>query len=639
MGVSGIEKNNEPKNIAIPNTKNNEIIPDKNLKLTKEEIDELYSYESAICKINFGTSGSGIGFFCEINDDEIPFKKALFTKYHILNKENIGINKEIKFEYCKEEKSIIITENRIVFTKRDLDYTCIEIFDTDKINKFFKIDENIINDKDSLKDKEIFILQYPSGELSHGSGTILDIKNNIISHSISIDKDSSGSPLIKRNNINLIIGMHIGGEDTGNFNNKIKYNFAIPFDIIIQDLINQLFNEFMTVNLIYEKTIDTNNNIFGEEFVNNNKENLILKINGIKSELIEEYNLKEGINNIQIIIKNKLINLKDMFHNVTSLKNIEELKHLNTEEVNDFSNMFYGCSSLSDIRPLENWNVSNGINFSNMFYGCSSLSDIKALEKWNVSNGNNFEGIFSFCSSLSDIKSLQNWNVSNVNNFSGMFKECSSLSNISSLQNWDVSNGNNFSEIFFNCASLSDINSLQNWNVSNGKDFSYIFFGCLSLSDINALQYWNVSNGNNFSDVFNGCSSLSNINALQYWDVSNGNIFTGMFSYCTSLYDIQSLQYWNVSNGYNFSKMFSECSLLSNIKALQNWDVSNGSDFSFMFDGCSLLYDIKALKYWDVSKGNNFRNIFHGCSSLSDIKIKQNLDIPISNNYANIING
>ncbi len=75
----------------------------KNKEITKEEIEELYSYESAICKIKFGTSVSGIGFFCEINDDNIPFKKALFTNNHILNKENIGINKEIKLEYYKKE--------------------------------------------------------------------------------------------------------------------------------------------------------------------------------------------------------------------------------------------------------------------------------------------------------------------------------------------------------------------------------------------------------------------------------------------------------------------------------------------------------------------------------------------------------
>ena len=98
------------------------------------------------------------------------------------------------------------------------------------------------------------------------------------------------------------------------------------------------------------------------------------------------------MNNIQLIILNKLTNLEGMFSGICFLKNIEELKYLNTKEVNNFSYMFDGCSSLSDIKPLQNWNVSNGNNFSYMFLGCSSLSDIKPLQNWNVSNGSNFSG-------------------------------------------------------------------------------------------------------------------------------------------------------------------------------------------------------------------------------------------------------
>ena len=191
-------------------------------------------------------------------------------------------------------------------------------------------------------------MQYPYGELCHDSGIIIDAKNEILIHSVSTSMGSSGSPLMKRYNINYIIGIHRGGNETPGNNNK--YNFATCFDAIIEDIKNQIsnkkINEFENaINLIYElsKDEDSNNNIFGEKFVENNKENIILKINGIESELIEKYNLKEGINKIQIKIKNKLISLKDMFNGVTSLINIEELKYLNTKEVNDFS-YFHICS-------------------------------------------------------------------------------------------------------------------------------------------------------------------------------------------------------------------------------------------------------------------------------------------------------
>ena len=128
---------------------------------TKSEIDELYSYGSAMCKITIKNNqiivGFGSGFFCEINDNNIPFKKALFTNNHILNKNSIKINKEIIFENCGETKRIKITNNRRAFTNEKLDYTCIEIFDTDNINKFFSIDNTIFNNKSELLNKDIYI--------------------------------------------------------------------------------------------------------------------------------------------------------------------------------------------------------------------------------------------------------------------------------------------------------------------------------------------------------------------------------------------------------------------------------------------------------------------------------------------------
>jgi len=49
MGVSNSEISKEQKNIDKPNIIINEVIPDKNVKpITKEELEELYSYESAI---------------------------------------------------------------------------------------------------------------------------------------------------------------------------------------------------------------------------------------------------------------------------------------------------------------------------------------------------------------------------------------------------------------------------------------------------------------------------------------------------------------------------------------------------------------------------------------------------------------
>ena len=87
--------------------------------ISENEMVTLFSYESALCKIKVKIEKEeeelenlseiyegkerekeeiliGTGFFCEINDDNIPFKKALFTNNHVLNESYIKNNKIIE---------------------------------------------------------------------------------------------------------------------------------------------------------------------------------------------------------------------------------------------------------------------------------------------------------------------------------------------------------------------------------------------------------------------------------------------------------------------------------------------------------------------------------------------------------------
>ena len=546
-----------------------------------KEIEELRKYEPALCKIEFQmikdgkiANYSGTGFFCEINDDNIPFKKALFTNNHVLNENRIENGKEIEFEYLKKKKKIKITNDRKKFTNSILDYTCIEIFDSDKIKKFFTIDKSFFGNRNELFDNEFFILQYPNGgDLCFQGGKITKILEDVIMHSVATDEGSSGSPLIKRYNNILVAGIHFGAR-YDILSKKFICNEATPFDIIIKDIKKKLFNDKKIpnnpnnttiiepivssrsiINIMYEKknnNFNSNdvfslnpNNIFGSNFVKNNCNNIKIIINDKLYPLMDKYNLKEGKNYIKIKILKKLTTLEDMFSQCISLKNIDELKYLDTKEVNNFSGVFYGCSSLSNINALQNWNVSKGNDFSAMFFGCSSLSDLTPLQNWDVSNGTNFSYMFCGCSAISNINAIQNTNI-----FSTMLKDCSPLSNIKALQNWNVSNGKLFSAMFCGCSLLSDITPLKNWNVSNAIEFSGMFWGCKSLSDIKALQNWNVSNGILFICMFRECSSLSDIEVLKNWKTPKGKDFSGMFYKCSRSLNLKDLQNFNVSEEY-----------------------------------------------------------------------------------------
>ena len=56
-----------------------------------------------------------------------------------MDENKIKLNKQIEFEYLKEK--IKITKDRKAFKNEELDYTCIEILESDGIKNFFLIEE------------------------------------------------------------------------------------------------------------------------------------------------------------------------------------------------------------------------------------------------------------------------------------------------------------------------------------------------------------------------------------------------------------------------------------------------------------------------------------------------------------------
>ena len=231
--------------------------------ITKEEISKLFKMEKSMCKIESETKDNkktkGSGFFCKLSN--FPIKYALFTNNHILDESNIKLGSKIIFEYLELQKSfftststyssnkkeIIITDKRKVYTNINLDYTCIELFESDGIKDFFEIDPKLFNyNNDKLNNNDIFILQYPKGNgISFSYGTIKLLKNNIFIHNASTDYGSSGSPIIRRTDDNYVIGLHFGGGKK--IGPKYLYNLATNF-ISILDNIKEQINE---INCIY----------------------------------------------------------------------------------------------------------------------------------------------------------------------------------------------------------------------------------------------------------------------------------------------------------------------------------------------------------------------------------------------------
>ena len=181
-----------------------------NHSVTKDEVLELFKLEKLMCKISFGKTvnneikeENGTGFFCELNN--FLFKYALFTTNNVLDRYNIEIGKSINLEFLKEssyvKQKITIDRKRRVYTSKELNYTCIEIFESDGIQDYFKMDPLFNLNKTFLNNSPIFILQYSNNnELSFSHGKILSFKGDYIIHSSATDLGSSGCPIIRKCN-------------------------------------------------------------------------------------------------------------------------------------------------------------------------------------------------------------------------------------------------------------------------------------------------------------------------------------------------------------------------------------------------------------------------------------------------------
>ena len=359
---------------------------------------------------------------------------------NIINNYKLNEKFNNKVNMIKDKKIKELEENEI--KKNELITKYEEYF-----NKTIKIFKNILNKINSMNDFLNLEKNYKLNNLINKySLNLQNLNLDEVSNMFNEELDKFMINLKKDKNINNfkeiidINKIEINGIKNDEIKDNEEYKNSNNENInIIQIKNNELFiNEKVNkINLIYSVKTQGNYNIFGNKFIENNKENLKLIINSKETVLDHCCELNKGNNIISIVVKKNITNLNSMFYGCEYLKDISDLKYLDVNEVKDCSYMFYKCSSISDIKALENWDLSNCNNFKCMFYECPLLSDIKPLKNWNVSNGEDLSYLFFGCSSLIDITPLENWNVSNCKDFSYLFKGCSSLIDIKPLEKWN----------------------------------------------------------------------------------------------------------------------------------------------------------------------------------------------------------
>ena len=260
-------------------------------------------------------------------------------------------------------------------------------------------------------------------------------------------------------------------EQFQNINNAINFR-NYPYVIGEPDIeFNMLY--------IFNKN---NTQLFGREFIENNKDNCYVVINEIIMDLdnieifdLFEDNQKNNIFEVKLINKKgKIItNFNGMFYNIPTLLNFSVISNIKNIKPIDISYMFYNCSLLTSINNISNLNISNVTNINHMFYGCSSLKFFHDISNWDTSNVINMSYMFYECSSLLFKYDLTKWNISNVVNMSYMFYNISSLVKHNFIDDWKKNKDINTSNIINENNINNNLILSSNSNIDNNESLLF----------------------------------------------------------------------------------------------------------------------------------------------------------------------
>ena len=221
----------------------------------------LFQMKNCICKIKV-KGASGTGFFCMI---PIENKKivCLITSYQLLNEKYFNNNNNkinILYNDYKDAKEIDLDKERIKYFNKKYDIAIIEILQSDEINNYLELDDNLFKKEIKIfyEEKTIYSIQYPHGNnISVSYGILNNIDNNyIINHTCNTIKGSYCSPILNLSN-NKVIGI----------NNE--------FNLLSGILLNLPLNDFINKNKQKQKP-NLNINISNNN--NNNKLNINKKL-------------------------------------------------------------------------------------------------------------------------------------------------------------------------------------------------------------------------------------------------------------------------------------------------------------------------------------------------------------------------
>ena len=497
--------------------------------------------ENYICSI----IKRGTGFFCEIPfPDRKNILEVLITNNHVIDKEFLDNNSFIEVKIKNDKKTLKINlKDKITFTNQEYDTTIIEIDKKrDKIKKFLKLDEKIIDDivknenqNNDFVEQTIYIIHYPCSKLSLSIGIIKNIncsKKNNFYHCCHTNNGSSGSPIFTLNN--KIFGIHKGIHRDNNFGEGVFLNYPIK----------KFISEIKLKKLNTKYKLNIRNTDVEKIFLHNQKNDDLKVLGKIQFDKLKELTFQDCNKNIIYpLIKYNLEKLEkiDLRNNgpldieISKYVIFKELKTLKLnliyndiiyilEKVNlkNLKILDLSLNKISDINILTKVNYpelkelilkeNNIVNIKLIEFikfeklellnlGLNSISDIDVLEKVNFKNLKKLNLEKNIISNIGVLEKVK-------------FPELEildlSYNKISDINILKKVNFKNLKELYLNDnKEISDIKVLKDVNFVNLKKLN---LGANKISDINILRKVEFKN---LEHLFLCANKISDINVLE----------------------------------------------------------------------------------------------------------------------------
>ena len=540
----------------------------------KEPIEKFYEKVGNIAKPN------------EISNKNQIREKVIKNINNIQNQDNYNNN---KLELKSKSNNINIEKVNNIHS-----YNEFSVFDKDNIdnNEF-----NIFNPNNNSGD---FIKKNNDKNSNDSNNNILKSKTILNNNNIKNNDDIISNNKINNNDIlisNNYLMNYKSDEINNNINNNIDYilNNEILMEkeekngnFIDEVTIKYKKKNFNATDLILKaqlfglKESSSNDKLFGEKFVENNK-NLCKIIIGDK-----EYELKSFLNKECDEVKKKEFEIK--------LKGISN--------ITDLSFMFCGCLSLDSIQGFSNINTSKITNLSFLFSFCK-ITSIPDISKWDTSNVKYMNHMFLHCFDLKSISDISKWNTSKVINIKGLFTDCYKLQYLPDISKWDTNNIESMNLLFAGCESLKSLPDISKWKTKKIKSLKGVFSSCYKLVNLPDISKWDTSEVIDMSKLFNNCTSLKTLPDISRWNTSKVISMKEMFTNCRSLVFLPDISKWNTINVQNMYAMFSYCKNLVELPDISKWNITNVKYKSNMFFSCK-----KNLNIPEKFKLNPISNVF-----------------------------